>query len=431
MLKITCLLWGDDPSQGFEVVVSPKDTVFNLKQKISEVLDLKTSLSRKLKIYQIKENVLLDDQRLRQVDQLPQNLFQSFSLDKPFHIIDEYLSNHTDELKELPLDLIVYLDQKDLNMDTLSYNDNCSNSSIPTTTSMSSQSKKTSMIENNSSEKNEIITAHKPVNVIRESKLVQNNFHFDLEFQKENGNIDPSVFPSPPSPFNTHSGESSPQPKILQPSTSSAMNTTSTSTTSAIHTQKQNVNSSSQPQTSSNPSQPPLPTSLTDFCNMEIFPRTKSIIFDVERFPSPPTSPYNPTSTENDTITNASWPETQQHSGHKKEEEHLYYQNSTNPANGSGTVEWSEKDRKTYDIHHFPNVPNEETSLNSMTPLTYAEAPPSYDVITKNEPKTNTTITILPQTNQDQNNTSSSPNTPMIQKDKKSRKAFIRKSILM
>ncbi|KAL6593462.1 hypothetical protein U3516DRAFT_609427 [Neocallimastix sp. 'constans'] len=285
MLQITCLLWGDDPSQGFMINLSPKDTIYNLKQKIVEYLELGNNISRKIKLIKLKEFITLDDKRLKQyID--PKELFTCDDLDKPFQILDDYFTEKDENLKEFPLDIIVLLN-----------NDN----SIP------------NAILDEKEKEDVVMAPHKPVNhIIRESALVSNNSSF---LTNKKAVIDPSSFPSPPSFDDNLKGRDS------------IKNNSSQSDLSNI-----NINN--------------------------IVPRSKSIIFNIDRFPSPP-----------DDIENIN--------------------------NNNGQSNTHDKGKYTVcDIDQFPEVPtNEDFSITSKIPLTYnEEAPPSYDVISNRNIPLNNTI---------------------------------------
>jgi len=162
-----------------------------------------------------------------------------------------------------------------------------------------------------------VMAPHEPITpVIRESNLVRNNSSILVN---KNQIIDPSVFPSPPS-FTSDSnvkGKNNYRNKQIDLS---------------------NIN-------------------IDD----DIVPRSKSIIFNIDRFPSPP-------SDDNSNVNNQS-------------------NNNNKASNEKYTV---------YDIDQFPDAPvNEDSSFTSKAPLTYTEeAPPSYDVISnKNIPLNNNIYT--------------------------------------
>lgn len=288
MLSITCLLWGDDPSQGFLVNISPKDTIFSLKQKIIEQLDLGNNITRRIQLIKIKEFVTLDDERLKQIDNEPKDLFNSENLDKPFQILDEYFTAKDDNLKEFPLDIIVLIN----------------NAFIPST-----------LLDKKENEP-VIMAPHKPIpTIIKESAVVSNNNKQAL-LSKKDILIDPSLFPSIPSDYNKKFKE------------------------------KENSQ-----------------TNLNNIdIDTDIFPRTKSIIFNIDRFPSPPS--------DNEEINNGN--------------------NNDNNYHDNNTVEKKGKDKFiVYDIDQFPDAPlNEDFSITSKLPLTYSEeSPPSYDAISNKSQK--------------------------------------------
>jgi len=334
MLNITCLLWGDDPSQGFMVNVSPKDTIYNLKQKIVEYLDYGNKVSRKMRLIKLKEFITLDDERLRHSSD-PKDLFNSEELDKPFQILDDYFSSKDDNLKEFPLDIIVVIDN---------------DKSIPIAV-LDKKEKET-----------EIMAPRKPIGtVVRESALVTNN---PIVFNKQM-NIDPSSFPSPPSFI----------------SDEDVKGTHKTKNINNVQSNNSNINS-------------------------EIVPRTKSLIFNIDRFPSPPDDNDN-------NIINVN--------------------NTNNNLNNNGDNVSSKDKYVVYDIDQFPDAPmSEDFSITSKLPLTTTEdAPPSYDAISN---KNNN----IPSSSNNNNLYNSNMNNfpgqilnqyDIIKKDKKS--ITIRKSVLI
>jgi len=328
MLVITCLLWGDDPSQGFILSVSPKDTVYNLKQKIVEYLDYGSNVYRKMRIIKLKEFITLDDERLKKpID--PRVMFKSEELDKPFQILDEYFSSKDDDLKEFPLDVIVMIN-----------NDH----NVPIA------------ILDKKEKETEIMAPHKPIgSIVRESALVTNNPSVGLS--KKELDIDPSLFPSPPT-FIVHKNNNSIEKrKVINNNDIAA----------------------------------------------EIVPRTKSLIFNIDRFPSPPDD-YNNNNNNN-------------------------ISNSVDNINNHSASTSSNSKYIVYDIDQFPDAPgSEDFSITSKIPLTTTEdAPPSYDAIS------NKNQNILPNNNlYNMNNNSLNliPNQyDMMKKDKKS--VTIRKSVLI
>ncbi|ORX49733.1 hypothetical protein BCR36DRAFT_328103 [Piromyces finnis] len=334
MLNITCLLWGDDPSQGFMVNVSPKDTIYNLKQKIIEHLDFESHVYRKMKIIKLKEFITLDDERLKKSSN-PKDLFDSVDLDKPFQILDEYFSSKDENLKEFPLDVIVII-----------------NNNIPVA------------ILDNKEKETEVMAPHKPVSaVVRESAIVTNNPNTLLN--KNEIIIDPSLFPSPPSFEN----EESTSEKIKKISKGNS------------HSNISNVDISS-----------------------DIIPRTKSLIFNIDRFPSPPND------TNDDNINNTDV-------------------NNCNNLNRS--VELKNK-YIVHDINQFPNAPANEyipSVSKVLSTTTEEDIPPSYDAIS------NKRQNILPNNNTynsniNNNSFSQFPNqNKLIKRDKKS--ITLQKSVLI
>jgi len=337
MLNITCLLWGDNPSQGFMVTLSPKDTIYNLKQKIVEYLELGSNISRKMKLLKLKEFITLDDIRLKQRNN-PRVLFNAEELDKPFQILDDYFASKDEDLKEFPLDIIILI-----------------NNENNITTALDRK------------EKEDVIMApHKPIaTVIRETTLVNNS---NAYLNKKQIDIDPSLFPSPPANINIDNFNFKGK-------------------------ERNNYGSSRY--------------KITNYDNdPDMGPRTKSIIFNIDRFPSPPDDNNDQYIVNNN-------------------------ENNNNINNSFNNIRNSKERNKytVYNLDQFPDAPtNEDFSITSKIPLT-DEAPPAYETVT------NKTIPSIDRSNMYSNSSitpsinQSSNQYEMIKKDKKS--VVIRKSILI
>jgi len=210
----------------------------------------------------------------------------------------------------------------------------------------------------------EIMAPRKPIGtIVRESTIVTNTPKI---YNKQD--IDPSSFPSPPSFVSD---------EVKQRD---------------IYTNKNNTQSN-----------------INNFDMIsEIAPRTKSLIFNIDRFPSPPDDNDNNIITVNNTSNN-------------------------NNSSGSGM---SSKDKYVvYDIDQFPDAPvSEDFSITSKMPLTTSteDAPPSYDAISisnKNLPSSSNNNNNIYNSNIN-NSPSQIPNQyEIIKKDKKS--ITIRKSVLI
>jgi len=344
MLNITCLLWGDNPSQGFMVNLSPKDTIYNLKQKIVEYLDLGNNISRKMKLLRLREFITLDDIRLKQRSN-PKFLFNAEELNKPFQILDDYFASKDEDLKEFPLDIIILIDNENHIATAL-----------------------------DRKEKEDVVMApHRPIaTVIRESTLVNNS---NAYLSKKHIDIDPSLFPSPPTNINFDSFKL--KGKI-----------------------RDNYNYGS--------SRYRIPNYDND---PNIGPRTKSIIFNIDRFPSPPDDNNDQYIINNNDISNS-----------------FSINNSFSSLRNS-------RDRikhTVYDLDQFPDAPmNEDFSFASKVPITSVEdAPPSYETINKNIniPSIDRS-NLYSNTSMNQSINQNSNQYEINKKDKKS--VVIRKSILI
>jgi len=321
MLIITCLLWGDDPSQGFILSVSPKDTIYSLKQKIVEYLEYGSNVYRKMRLIKLKEFITLDDERLKKSTD-PRELFKFEELDKPFQILDEYFSSKDEDLKEFPLDIIVMINDQNIPIAILDKKE----------------------------KEFEIMAPHKPIgSIVRESAVVTNNPTVGLN-KKELMNLDPSSFPSPPT-FIVHKNSKGKR-KVIN-----------------------NVDITS-----------------------EMVPRTKSLIFNIDRFPSPPDDNVSDNIVDNNTL----------------------YNHSVSTSSNSKYI--------VYDIDQFPDAPgSEDFSITSKIPLTTnIDAPPSYDAIS------NKNQNVIPNTiynNINNNSLNHIPNQYMMKKNKKS--DTLKNSLLM
>jgi len=344
MLNITCLLWGDNPSQGFMVNLSPKDTIYNLKQKIVEYLDLGNNISRKMKLLRLREFITLDDIRLKQRSN-PKFLFNAEELNKPFQILDDYFASKDEDLKEFPLDIIILINNENHIATAL-----------------------------DRKEKEDVIMApHRPIaTVIRESTLVNNS---NAYLNKKHIDIDPSLFPSPPVNMNF-------DPYKLKGKI------------------RENYNYGS--------SRYRIPNYDND---PNVGPRTKSIIFNIDRFPSPPDDNSDQYVVNNNDISNS-----------------FSINNSFSSLRNS-----RDRIKQTiYDLDQFPDAPmNEDFSFASKVPITSVdEAPPSYETINKNiNMSSNDRNNIYSNTSMNQSINQTPSQYEMIKKDKKS--VVIRKSILI
>lgn len=326
MVAITCLLWGDNPSEGFMVTLSPKDTVYDLKQKITEMLELSVGISRKLRLIKLNEYVTLDDKRLLKKETDPKEIFVSEELDKPFQIIENFFINNLTDVNEFPLDIIACINENYLK------NDSPQNTPKLSSQQQQQQQQVIEIIEKEKEKEVILTAAHKPVAVpvIRESTKVQNNYTDDIIIDK-NKIIDPSLFPSPPI---------------------------------------QN-----------------LPSTELDN-DIDIIPRAKSIIFNIDRFPTPPTTSVQ----GNEEIINVKT--VQARSSISKNDNEINRSNNINnpiTADLASTAVLPKDKNVVYDVNQFPNAPKNENSVSSITPLVsvYSDAPPSYDVISKADPNNN------------------------------------------